>query len=69
VPATALVNDAEGLRVDIVDGENKIHLVPIKLERDAGGTVQIASGVDATSRVVKSATADLVEGRAVQVRQ
>ncbi len=68
IPATALLNDAKGLRVATVDGENKLKLVPITIERDTGATVQIASGLDASARVVKISSADMVDGKSVQVR-
>ena len=69
VPATALMNDSKGLRVAVVDAENKLHLLPIAIERDAGATVQISSGLSGTERVVKIASAELVEGRLVEVRK
>ena len=69
IPATALMNDAQGLRVAVVDAEQRLRLTPVKLERDTGATVQIASGIDPSARVVKLASAALIEGRAVQVRK
>lgn len=68
IPATALLNDAKGLRVATVDAENKLKLVPITIERDTGATVQIASGLDPSARVVKISSADMVDGKPVQVR-
>lgn len=68
IPATALLNDAQGLRVALVDADNKLRLVPIVLERDTGATVQVSSGLDAGSRVVKLAAADLADGKQVQIR-
>ena len=69
LPATALMNDSKGLRVAVVDAENKLHLLPIAIERDAGATVQISSGLSGAERVVKIASAELVEGRLVEVRK
>ncbi|MEO6601924.1 MAG: efflux RND transporter periplasmic adaptor subunit [Polyangiaceae bacterium] len=68
IPATALINDSKGLRVATVGNENKLKLVPITIERDAGATVQIATGVDASTRVVKISGADMVDGTVVQIR-
>jgi membrane fusion protein, multidrug efflux system len=68
IPATALLNDAKGLRVATVDGENKLKLVPITIERDTGATVQVATGLDASTRVVKISSADMADGKAVQIR-
>ncbi|MEI9950501.1 MAG: efflux RND transporter periplasmic adaptor subunit [Pseudomonadota bacterium] len=52
VPATALLNDAKGLRVALVDAEDKLRLTPVVVERDTGATVQVSSGLsaDATRR-------------------
>jgi len=69
VPATALLNDAKGLRVALVDAESKLRLVPVTVERDTGATVQISSGLDADSRVVKLSSADMVDGKRVEVRK
>jgi membrane fusion protein (multidrug efflux system) len=67
IPATALVNDAKGVRVATVSSAGTIHLVPVVVERDTGATIEIASGLDGTERVVKLASVELVEGRAVEV--
>jgi len=69
VPGTALLDDAKGLRLATVTAENKIHLVPVTVERDTGAAIEIASGIDETTRVVKLASAELVEGRVVEVAQ
>lgn len=68
LPATALINDAQGLRVALVDAQNKLRLVPIVIERDTGSTVQVSSGVDGDARVVKLSSSDLVDGKVVQIR-
>jgi membrane fusion protein, multidrug efflux system len=69
IPATALINDSRGLRVAIVDADNKLHLQPILIERDAGATVQVSSGVTSTDRIVKIASAELAEGKPVEIRK
>ena len=67
VPATALMNDANGLRVAIVDDKSRIRLVTVVVERDTGPTVQISSGLDGSERVVKLASASLSDGSPVEV--
>jgi RND family efflux transporter MFP subunit len=67
IPATALMNDAAGLRVAIVDVTGAIRLVPVTIERDTGATFLIASGLDGTERVVKLAGPELTDGRKVDV--
>ena len=69
IPATALINDAKGLRVAVVDSDNKLRLVPIAIERDTGATVQVSSGLDADARVVKLSSAELVDGKVVQIKK
>ncbi|HWZ87489.1 MAG TPA: efflux RND transporter periplasmic adaptor subunit, partial [Polyangiaceae bacterium] len=69
VPATALMNDSKGLRVAIVDSDNKLHLQTIAIERDAGATVQVSSGLTGEERIVKIASAELTEGRVVEIRK
>jgi membrane fusion protein, multidrug efflux system len=67
LPATTLFNDAQGLRVAVVDANSEIHFRSIVLERDAGATLQIASGLRGDERVVKLASAALNEGSRVRV--
>ena len=69
VPATALLNDAKGLRVALVDDGDTLRLVPVVVERDTGATVQISSGLTADARVVKLSSADMVDGKRVMIRK
>jgi RND family efflux transporter MFP subunit len=69
IPATALLNDARGLRVAVVDADSKLRLVPITIERDTGATVQVASGITDSDRVVKLASADMVDGKLVALKK
>jgi membrane fusion protein (multidrug efflux system) len=67
LPATTLYNDAQGMRVAVVDAQQKAHFVPITIERDTGATLQIATGLSGDERVVKIAVPDLVEGAALEI--
>jgi RND family efflux transporter MFP subunit len=67
LPGTALYNDAEGLRVAVVDAHSQIHFVKVTLERDLGATLQIASGLTERDRVVRLANVSWVEGKHVEV--
>lgn len=51
----------------IVEG-GKLHLVPIVIERDTGPTLEIGSGLEGNEKVVKLASAELVEGWPVEVK-
>ena len=68
IPATALWNDGRGLRVAVVDEQDRVRFRTIELERDAGAVLQIASGLRGGERVVKLASAGLSEGDHVRVR-
>ena len=65
IPATALYSDAQGLRVATVDAQNKIHFVPITIERDTGATLWVATGLTGDERVLKIAVTTLLEGAPV----
>jgi len=67
LPATALMNDAKGQRVAVVDAESKIHLVPVVVERDTGATIEIASGLTGSEQVARLGSAEFVEGKPVDV--
>jgi membrane fusion protein (multidrug efflux system) len=67
IPATALYSDAQGLRVAVVDAQQKLHFVPITIERDTGGTLHVATGLSGDERLVKIAVPGLVEGDPLEV--
>jgi len=69
LPATALMNDARGQHVAVVDGQSKLHLVPVVIERDNGATVEISSGLTGNEKVVKIGSAAFVDGMQVEVAQ
>jgi RND family efflux transporter MFP subunit len=66
LPATVLMTDAQGVRIGIVGANARVHLQRVVLERDLGATVQIASGLDGSERVVQVPGPDLEEGQAVE---
>lgn len=67
LPATALATDARGVHVAAVTAENKVHFVPVVIERDLGATVLIATGLDGSERIAQIASADLEDGQRVNV--
>jgi len=67
LPATALMSDAKGVRVAVVDETSTIKLVPVVVERDTGPTVEIASGLTGNERVAKLGSAQFTDGRRVEV--
>jgi multidrug efflux pump subunit AcrA (membrane-fusion protein) len=67
IPATALYSDAQGLRVVVVDAQQKAHFAPITIERDTGATLLVATGLTGDERVVKIAVPGLLEGDPLEV--
>jgi RND family efflux transporter MFP subunit len=67
IPATALYTDAQGTRIATVDAQNRVHYVPITIERDTGATLWVATGVTGDERIVKIAVPSLAEGDLVDV--
>jgi len=67
VPATALYNDAQGLRIAVIGPQSKVHFVPITIERDNGATLWIASGLTGDEKLIKVAVPALAEGDTVEV--
>ena len=68
LPASAVLTDAKGVRVAVVEN-GVLRLVPVVIERDNGATIDIATGVKDSDRVVRLASAELVDGRVVEVAQ
>jgi multidrug efflux pump subunit AcrA (membrane-fusion protein) len=67
LPATALLNDAKGLRVAVVGPDSRIKWRPVVIERDTGSIIEIATGVDESDRIVKLASVALEENQLVDI--
>ncbi|KAF1008150.1 MAG: Multidrug resistance protein MdtA [Luteibacter sp.] len=67
VPASALVYDGSGLRVAIVDAQNKVTFKDVTIAQDFGKTVQLASGIAAGDRLIESPPDGLANGDTVKV--
>jgi RND family efflux transporter MFP subunit len=66
IPATALYSDAQGLRVGVVDAQQRLHFQAITIERDVGAVLQIATGLTGDERIIKIAVPYLAEGDALE---
>ena len=65
VPANALIFRKEGMQVGLVrDGKAK--LVPVKINRDYGNSVEIVSGLQPTDAVIVDPSDSLVDGTPVR---
>lgn len=67
VPASALVYDEKGLRVALVDRQNKVTFKDVTIARDLGKSVQLGSGIAAGDRVIESPPDGLAEGDTVRI--
>jgi RND family efflux transporter MFP subunit len=66
VPSNTLLFRAEGLRVGVVRND-RVQLVPVKIGRDAGASVEIASGLTASDAVILDPSDSLASGQEVQI--
>jgi RND family efflux transporter MFP subunit len=66
VPPSTLIFGKEGLRIATVGEDMKVVLKPIKIARDFGNSIEIASGLDATDRIIESPPDGLMNGDLVK---
>ena len=66
VPPSTLIFGKEGLRIATVGEDMKVVLKPIKIARDFGNSIEIASGLSATDRIIESPPDGLVNGDLVK---
>jgi RND family efflux transporter MFP subunit len=67
VPSNALIIRADGPQVAMVQENQTVHYQKVKIERDYGTEVEIASGLRGDESLIVNPTNDLVEGTPVQV--
>lgn len=67
VPASALVYDDKGLRVAVVDQQNKVKFKDVTIARDLGKSVQLASGLAVGDRLIESPPDGLTDGDTVRI--
>ena len=66
IPASALIFDQHGLRVAVVDDNNRIVLRQITVARDLGNEIEVASGLNSDDRVVENPPDGVRPGDAVR---
>ena len=67
LPPSALIFGKDGLRVATVDAQNKVLFKSIKIARDFGSAVELASGLLPTDRVIENPPDGLLNGAVVNV--
>jgi len=68
IPANTLLFRAEGLRVGIVRNGQAV-LLPIRIGRDFGSTVEVVTGLNRSDLVILNPTDSLITGTPVRVNQ
>jgi RND family efflux transporter MFP subunit len=66
IPANTLLFRSEGLRVGVVQGD-RAELVPIKIGRDYGSTVEVIDGLKPTDQVIINPSDSLTTGTPVRI--
>jgi RND family efflux transporter MFP subunit len=66
IPSNTLLFRSEGLRVGVVR-DGRVQLVPVKIGKDSGATVEIASGLSANDAVILDPSDSLASGQEVQI--
>lgn len=69
IPGTALMVDANGVRVGVVKADNTVHMQKVVLGRDFGVTVEILKGLKGKERLVNNPSDLLQDGDHVQITQ
>lgn len=67
IPAGALIFGEKGMRVAVVDANNKVLLKPITIARDLGQVIEVATGITAADRIIDSPPDGLSDGDLVRV--
>ncbi|MFT3904826.1 MAG: efflux RND transporter periplasmic adaptor subunit [Steroidobacteraceae bacterium] len=67
IPSSALIFDGDGLRVATVGADNRARMKTVTIASDEGKTVAIASGLEASDRVIDSPPDGIADGVEVRV--
>lgn len=66
LPVSTLMFRSEGLRVGIVENNNKAKLIPITIGRDDGDTVEVVEGLQPDDEVIQAPPDSLIDGETVR---
>jgi membrane fusion protein, multidrug efflux system len=67
VPTPAMLFEANGTQVAVVDDQNHIHFRPVTVGQDLGQKLEVVSGLAANDRVVTNPGEKLIDGIEVEV--
>jgi len=66
VPSSAIISDARGIHVGVVDGSGKVRLVAVTPGLDNGNTVDLVAGLSGGEQVIAAPPSDVTDGMQVQ---
>ncbi|PXA84851.1 efflux RND transporter periplasmic adaptor subunit [Nostoc sp. 3335mG] len=67
IPSSSLVFRAAGTQVAMVDANNHIHMQPVTLGRDLGGTMEVVTGLGRNAKIVDNPPDSIAQGELVRV--
>jgi RND family efflux transporter MFP subunit len=67
VPSSALIFDANGLSIATVDAGNHVVVKPVKIGRDLGAVIELASGLLPDDRVIQNPPDGIATGAEVRL--
>ena len=67
VPTEAVLFNGEGLRVAVVEDQNRVHMRTVSIYRDFGTSLELRDGLQGGERVALTPPADIVEGQQVRI--
>jgi len=67
VPSSALIFDAKGLSIATVDASGHVLLKPVKIGRDLGAVIELASGLSPEDRVIQNPPDGIATGAEVRL--
>jgi multidrug efflux pump subunit AcrA (membrane-fusion protein) len=69
IPADALIANAQGTRVAVVDDRNRVHFRQVDVGRDLGPRIEVLSGLDGGEAVALNPPDTLSEGARVSIQR
>lgn len=67
IPSSTLVFRSQGTFVATVNNDGRVHLLPIRVGRDFGGTIEVVSALDGVQRIIDNPPDSISEGERVRV--
>ena len=67
VPSNSLLFRSEGASLGVVGPDNRVHIKKVKIGRDLGGELEIATGISSTDQIVVNPADSLADGTLVRV--